>query len=147
MKKIIVAILGVMLCASNSFAVADATATGSLVIGGADDSNSNATNPITIGLSPKITARYISDGDTETTSQWFAIATVHPGGNVGYGTAQDVNNIYMMSFTTGDATTTVTENIPVTKTPTLTAAEIAADPNAKAATWVNNDWSLSAPIN
>jgi hypothetical protein len=114
-----------------------------LIIGGSNDSDGNATKQISVGLSPKVFARYVTDGTTESSAQWYALATVHPGGSIGYGTAQDVNNIYMKSFSTGDETTTITNNIPTEKDP---AATTDADGNeVAAATWTNLGWSLTAP--
>lgn len=150
MKKIAVTMLGLLLLSSTAFAAGpDVTATdGVLAIGGTNlASGAGASEDLSIGLSPRVVARYVTDGVSETTAQWYAIASVHPGGNVGYATAQDVNNIYMKAFVTGDVTTTITESIQTEKAPAAaaegaTAEEIAA---AAALTWTGNDWSTTAP--
>lgn len=67
-----------------------------------------------IGLSPKVEAYYVTDGTSDVTAQWYAIATVHPGGNLSYGTAQDLNNIYHSTYETGSDTATELEGIPAT---------------------------------
>lgn len=145
MKTLLLAIFAVFCLAPSAFAVADLTDDGALLIGGAADSDGNDTNELTIGLSPRVTARYFTDGNSETTAQWYAIATVHPGGTVGYGTAQDVNNIYMISYTTGAAVSTVTNTIPVEANP---EEGVDADGNpVAAATWTNNGWGLTPPTN
>ena len=147
MKKIVGAMLGVLLLSSTAFAVNDLTASAALVIGGGalTAPATGNSNELTIGLSPKVWARYVNEGAAETTAQWYAIATVHPGGNVGYGTAQDVNNIYMKAFVTGDVTTTITNAIPVVKTPVATVDPVTGETSA-AATWTALEWSLSAPV-
>jgi hypothetical protein len=149
MKTIIIALFGVLLLSSAAFAVNDDSDVGALNIGGGvltvGDDAGEASPDLTIGLSPKVFARYLTDGDTETTAQWYAIATVHPGGNVGYATAQDVNNIYMKEFITGDVTTTITATIQEEKLVVAaddTAEAIAA---AQAAQWEGLGWSTSAP--
>ena len=148
MKTIFLTIFTVFCLASSAFAVNDLTDDGALEIGGATDSNGVATNSLIIGLSPRVTARYFTDGTNETAAQWYAIATLHPGGNVGYGTAQDVNNVFMRSYDAGAAVTTVTNTIPVTSDPQEGTVEVdgVVTPVA-AATWTNNGWSLTAPTN
>ena len=141
-------ILALLLVSSSiSFAEngADHTSDGNLNIGGTADSNGDATNTLNIGLSPRVMARYLTDGTSETTAQWYAIATVHPGGNVGYGTAQDVNNVYLSCYTTGDDTATITDNIPVEKNPEPPGTTDAEGNPVAAATWTNNGWSLTPP--
>lgn len=146
MKTIIVALFGVLLLSSSAFAAAnDNTASGTLPIGGSALTAGGASGDLSIGLSPKVFARYVTDGDSEVTSQWYAIATVHPGGNVGYATAQDVNNIYMKAFVTGAATTTITGAIQTTKTVVAADATDEAIAAALAATWGGQEWSTSAP--
>ena len=143
MKKIAMAMFGVLLLSSAAFAAAnDATSVdGVLNIGGTGTSKD-----LTIGLSPKVVARYVNTAAVdEITAQWYAIATVHPGGSVGYATAQDVNNIYMKAFKTGDVTTTITDAIQETKNEVAadaTEEEIAA---AEAASWDGQGWELTAP--
>ena len=143
MKKIAAVVFGVLFLSSAAFAANnDATSVdGVLNIGGTGTSKA-----LSIGLSPKVVARYVNTAATnEITAQWYAIASVHPGGNVGYATAQDVNNIYMKAFKTGDVTTTITETIQETKNEIAddaTADEIAA---ANAASWDGQGWALTAP--
>lgn len=67
-----------------------------------------------IGVSPKVEAYYVTDGDSDVTAQWYAISTVHPGGNLSYGTAQDLNNIYHSEYETGSDTATELKGIPTT---------------------------------
>lgn len=70
---------------------------------------------IIIGLSPKVVARYINPGANDATAQWYSIATAHPGGNVKYGTAQNLNNVYRADFTTGTAINNTLLAIPSTQ--------------------------------
>lgn len=147
-KTVAVTMLGLLLLSSTAFAVNDVTSTtGVLTIGGGALASGDASKDLSIGLSPKVVGRYVTNGTTEVTAQWFAIATVHPGGNVGYATAQDVNNIYMKAFVTGDVTTSITDTIQEEKDPAAAAAdateeEIAA---ALAAQWDGAGWKLTAP--
>ena len=136
MKKIVVAVLGVLVFSTSAFAaVNDVTSTtGSLVIG-------EGTRETSIGLSPKVVARYVTNGTADETAQWYAIATVHPGGNLGYGTAQDVNNIYMKCYTTGGGTADITGSIPVEPNP-----EPPADAEALPTDWAGNEWFLTTPV-
>ncbi len=148
MKTIVLTMFAVFCLSTSAFAVADLTDSGALLIGGAADSNAVVTQELTIGLSPRVSARYFTDGDSETSAQWYAIATVHPGGNVGYGTAQDVNNVFMIGYTTGSAVTTVTDVIPVEADPEAT--EVVTDgvtTTVAAQTWTALEWSLTAPTN
>ena len=144
MKKNILTILAILVFSTSAFgAGADVTSDGNLNIGGSADSDGVATKELGIGLSPKVNARYVTDGTDETTAQWYAIGTVHPGGKIGYGTAQDVNNIYMISYVTGSAVSTVLDTMPTEKNP-----EEGVDAEGKpiaAATWTNNGWSLTPP--
>jgi hypothetical protein len=148
MKKIAVTMLGLLLLSSTVFAASNdaLSVDGVLTVGGANLASGTPSKALTIGLSPKVIGRYVNtDAVTEITAQWYGIATVHPGGNVGYGTAQDVNNIYMIAFKTGDVTTTVTDLVQTTKNEVAadaTDAEIAA---ATAASWVGQGWALTAP--
>lgn len=113
MKKYLIIALCVMMgvCGSISSALAAETGTltsGELVIGTA------CGIPTTIGLSPKVLARYVNAGTDATSAQWFSIATAHPGGNMMYGSAQNVNNIFMQPFTTGTQLTADLMDIPET---------------------------------
>ena len=83
--------------------------------------------PPIIGLSPKVEMYYVSNGDTTVTSQWYAISAGHPGGNVAYGTAQDVNNIYTRTYSTSAELSTYLQSIP-----TEAASETA---------WTDAEWS------
>jgi len=103
----------VLMFASFSFAEdvlsTDGTA-GELNIG----SNANST-ALAIGLSPKVVARYVTDGTTAVTAQWYAVAAAHPGGNAKYCTGQNLNNIGTASYATGTALDNTILNIPTTK--------------------------------
>lgn len=148
MKKIALTMLGLLLLSSAAFAANDVTATtGTLTIGGGALASGVASKDLSIGLSPKVVARYVTNGTTEITSQWYAIATVHPGGNVGYATAQDVNNIYMKAFVTGDVTTKITDTIQEEKDPAAAAADATDEEKAAAAAakWDGAGWKLTAP--
>ena len=125
MKKImLIALVAAFGFASNAAAyeVLSSTTPGKLTLG-----SSMTPNAIEIGLSPKVEAKYATDGTTDATAQWYAITTVHPGGNMAYGTAQNVNNIYQQGYTTGEATSTIFGTMPTTK--------------ASEAVWLDN-WSL-----
>lgn len=111
MKKImILAALLVFMTASMSFAAFTklSTATpGFLTLTGPD------LDPI--GLSPKCQAYYTTTGSNASDTQWYAISTVHPGGAKAYGTAQDLNNIYIKTHTTNPSQsdlTTILNTIP-----------------------------------
>lgn len=113
MKKYIIFALCAMMgvCGSISTALAAETGTityGELVLGATSGVS------LTIGLSPKVAARYINPGADNATAQWFAIATAHPGGNMVYGSAQNLNNIYQKGFTTGEALDTSIMALPGT---------------------------------
>ncbi|MGE4545139.1 MAG: hypothetical protein AB7D06_13615 [Pedobacter sp.] len=130
MKKILVLTVALMLVASGSFAFELLSTTG--VDGKLGFGDSVGTDNILytdgIGLSPKVVAKYATDGTDAVTAQWYSIATVHPGGNMAYGTAQNVNNIFSKSYTTGDETATVLDTIPVSK--------------ASESEWTTNEWNL-----
>ena len=145
MKTIIVALFGVLLLSSAAFAVNDDTSNESLNAGGGALADTTASASISIGLSPKVYARYVTDGTTEVTAQWYAIATVHPGGNVGYATAQDVNNIYMQKFVTGDVTTTITSQIQTAKAADQTDMTPEEKTAANLLLWEGKGWALTAP--
>ena len=123
MKKIFVLSIVLLLFAASSYA-ATTSAEGELDLSG--NVGGDSFNPI--GLSPKVVAYYLSNGTTETASQWFAISTLHPGGNTVYATAQDVNNVYSKGYTTGDDPTTYFADIPT-------------DPQS-ASVWSDEGWSL-----
>ncbi len=126
MKKLIsytlvLAFIGMFGFASSAIASEDVLGTGEITIG------ANSTELI-IGLSPKVTARYICPGTTDATSQWFSIATAHPGGNTLYGTAQNLNNIDQQDFETGTALDNSVLDIPA-------SANSASD-------WSTNGWKM-----
>lgn len=87
-----------------------------------------ASTVLNIGLSPKVVARYNNGGSTTATSQWYSIATGHPGGNVIYATAQDLNNIYKQPYITGTTIDDTILNISLTK--------------ASVSVWTTNNWVL-----
>ncbi len=68
-----------------------------------------------IGLSPKVVARYVTDGTTTVTAQWYAVAAGHPGGNKMYCTGQNLNNIGSDDYLTGTTFTKTLLAIPTTK--------------------------------
>ncbi len=93
MKKIMLILVALLLIATGAFA--DQTkATGTLTIGGGNKNDGTASKTLTMGLSNSVVAVY-EDGDTKQT-QWYAIATAHPGGKQTYGTAQDVSSLYKL---------------------------------------------------
>jgi hypothetical protein len=114
MKKILVLTIALVFMAGSAFAASFSTtsADGKLAFG---DCVKNTQLYGGIGLSPKVAAYYVTDGDSTTTAQWYGISTVHPGGNTAYGTAQNLNNILHASYTTGDATATILTTIPDAK--------------------------------
>lgn len=127
MKKYIIFALCAMMGVCGSISTALAAETGSitygeLVIGSASGES------LTIGLSPKVGGRYINPGTDNATAQWFAIATAHPGGNMVYGSAQNLNNIYQKGFTTGTALDTTVMALPGTAN--------------SASEWSNAGWDL-----
>lgn len=125
MKKILLLGAALIFVASSSFAAVVDSSNGKLTFGTSATGTFLATDGI--GLSPKVVASYVCDGTDEVTAQWYAMATVHPGGNLAYGTAQNVNNIFSHAYTTGDATATVLSTIPQTK--------------ASESEWTTNEWS------
>jgi hypothetical protein len=110
MKKILVISIALLLVASSSFAAPVNSTSGKLVFGTSVGTDNLSVNGI--GLSPKVVAIYNSPGTDAVTSQWYSIGTVHPGGNMAYGTAQNLNNLFSKVYTTGDATATVLGTIP-----------------------------------
>ena len=135
MKKLSVMLAAVFLLGSVSLCFAYDTGVvtaGELSLGGADGApvaGTMSADSIVIGLSPKVYARYINPGTTDATAQWFSICTAHPGGNVIYGTAQNLNNLYKKSFITGTPLSTSNMDIPA-------AADSASD-------WSTNGWSMN----
>lgn len=112
MKKILVLSIALALMASSAFAFEKTSASGKLTFGG----SVTGTNLVAgIGLSPKVVARYVTDGTDQVTAQWYGAATVHPGGNQAYATAQNLNNILHAAYNTGDSTATILGTIPATK--------------------------------
>jgi len=107
-KALTFILLASFLCVSSAYADL-ASADGKL-----DFTNNVDTGdtPPVIGLSPKVEMWYVSNGGTTVASQWYAISAGHPGGNVAYGTAQDVNNIYQRSYSTSDELSTYLRSIP-----------------------------------
>lgn len=81
-----------------------------------------------IGLSPKVVAKYKSDGTNSTDTQWYAISAIHPGGNKVYGTAQNINNVYSQDHATGSNVDDSLDKIPASE-------DSAID-------WSNNNWEL-----
>ena len=69
-----------------------------------------------LGLSPKVEAIYVTDGTDSTDTQWYAIGTIHPGGNKVYATAQDVNNVYSQDHITGTDIATSLAKVPTNST-------------------------------
>lgn len=130
MKKIISSILvfaGVLALGSSAFAAqyTSADGEGGLKLG---TGSATASPAIIIGLSPKVRASYITDGTDKGTAQWYAIGTVHPGGTELFGTAQNLNNVYKQTFTTG---TTINDAF----------FELPATPNS-ASQWSDAGWSM-----
>ena len=146
MKKMFFQLILMLSIATLSFAAADETSIGTLSVGG-----TNGTETLTIGLSQGVTARYLGPGVAMTDAQWYAIATVHQGGNRAYGTGQDVNNIYFRDTIPGDDPNTALTEIPVEKNPqpgdpvpdTSEGAADGAMVTPEAATWTNNGWVLN----
>ena len=125
--KMILVIACVLAMGSTAFAGAytSAEGEGALALG----AGSATTAPIlTIGLSPKVRASYFTDGTSAGTAQWYAIGTVHPGGTEVYGTAQNLNNVYKRTFTTGTTIDTAFFGLP-------------SGPNS-ASDWSDNGWKL-----
>jgi hypothetical protein len=127
MKKVFMLSIALVLVASSSFALDLDSADGKLVFPAASVGADNFLSTEGIGLSPKVVGKYVTDGTDNVTAQWYAIATVHPGGNMAYGTAQNVNNIFHKDYTTGDETATVLDTIPTTK--------------ASESEWTDNSWA------
>jgi hypothetical protein len=95
---------------------------------------------VLIGLSPKVVAHYFTDGADDETAQWYAISTVHPGGNIAYGTSQDVNNIYMKWYVTGTTVADTVDNVPAERD-----AVVDADTGLGGG-WTDLEWSLTPPM-
>ena len=94
----------------------------------ADENVQTADSQSPIGLSPKVEALYRTDGTNSTDTQWYAISTVHPGGNRVYATAQDVNNVYFQNHATGTDLDTSLTKIP--------------SEGQSASIWSDNGWDL-----
>lgn len=84
-----------------------AAGAGKLVIGTA----SGVTT--TIGLSKGVEVRYVNPGTTNALAQWYVVASVHSGGNMGYATAQNLTNIMSTKYAPGEPTSTILTTIPV----------------------------------
>lgn len=127
--KILSLLLFVMFALSaNAFAAVIDSSGGELdlfVVGTSVDTNDGAD---AIGLSPKVVAKYKSDGTDSTDTQWYSIATIHPGGNKVYGTAQNINNVYSQDHATGSDVDASLDKIPA-------SANSASD-------WSTNNWLL-----
>lgn len=115
--------LGTFGFASSALALVVGPTAGSIALA------TGARPPLTVGLSPKVSATYTNPGTTDATAQWFAMSTAHPGGNTIYGTAQDVNNIYQKSFVTGTAL-----DATIMATPTVAGS---------AAAWTGSSWTAT----
>lgn len=115
MKKIIIfSVVLALMATTSSFAATVTSSGGFLDLTTAGTLTSGMKTKI--GLSPKVSAYYVTTGVSDVTAQWYAISTGHPGGNVAYGTAQDLNNLYSKTFSTGtDTITTVIAGIPQSK--------------------------------
>ena len=124
-KKICLILLVLGFSVSVSYAAPVSSANGELDLSAATESGSGG--PI-IGLSPKVAAYYLSNGNTVTSSQWYAMSTGHPGGNKVYATAQDVNNIYSKEYSTAAAMSTYLQSIPTV--------------GQSASAWTDEDWEL-----
>ena len=107
-KSLFFVMLALLFCVSTSYADLSSVA-GKLDFTGKVDTGDSA--PV-IGLSPKVQMYYVSNGGTTVNSQWYAISAGHPGGNTAYGTAQDVNNIFIKSYSTSDELSTYLKTIP-----------------------------------
>lgn len=115
MKKIaIITFVFLALSVPSAFAISVASTTGTDGFLDLSTGSMTADTIDPIGLSPKVVGYYTSTGNSAETTQWYAIATVHLGGNLSYGTAQDLNNIYKSEFVTGTSVTTELEGIPST---------------------------------
>lgn len=110
-KKIIIGLLvASVLCLTASAFAEDVTTVvgaGKLVIGTAAGAND-----LTIGLSKGVEVRYINPGTDASLAQWYAVSSVHSGGNQGYATAQNLTNIMKRDYLPGSATSTVLTTIP-----------------------------------
>lgn len=113
MKKLVLMSIALVLVAGSAFAEVVDSADGKLLFG--DSAQNTTLGEGGIGISPKVVARYVTDGTDQVTAQWYAVATVHPGGNEAYATAQNLNNILKRPYSTGDDTATVLTTIPETK--------------------------------
>ena len=117
MKRIIVTLMLMGLCLlgfSNAVFAEDLLSTagtaGELNIG-----TTGASNPMDIGLSPKVVARYVSPGTSVILAQWYAMAAGHPGGNRIYCSGQNLNTIGKQAYATGTALDANTLALPATQ--------------------------------
>lgn len=94
MKKIILVSAVLLLITTGAFADQTPSSGGTLAIGGGAKNNGDDSDTLSMGLSNSVQAVY-EDGDVIQT-QWYAIATAHPGGKQTYGTAQDVSSLYKL---------------------------------------------------
>lgn len=108
-KKITLLLIVSLFCVSSAYADLS-SADGKLDFSG--NSKTTSGDTLVIGLSPKVGMYYVSNGATETDSQWFAISSAHPGGNRAFGTAQDVNNIFNRDYDTASEMSTYLQSIP-----------------------------------
>lgn len=128
MNKIIVllTVLCVFAFTSNVFAyevISTSGVAGKLEIGGSAGSEDTE-----IGLSPKVVAIYFTNGTTQATAQWYAVGTVHPGGNEIFGTAQNLTNTYSKDYLTGTTINSTLYDLPT-------------GPNSDVE-WSDNGWEL-----
>lgn len=101
MKKIVsvFAVCATLVMFSSAALAYDELATNELKLGSAG--GGAGADPLIIGLSPKVTALYHSAGTTVATAQWYAVASVHPGGTKIFATASDLNNIIYKAYVKG----------------------------------------------
>lgn len=110
--KIISLLVAVLFASSNLYAGTVYSSGARLTLKDVDDKEQ------VIGLSPLVEANYVSGdgegggGTTKATTQWYAAAAGHPGGNKAYGTSQDLNNVYTKNYSTTSALSNVLTSIP-----------------------------------
>ena len=124
-KKMLIIFAVLVFVSLNAYAAPINSANGELDFSAAVTSGDPA---LVVGLSPSVVAYYLSNGTDEVASQWYAISTLHPGGNLVYGTAQDVNNVYSQDYKSGDTTSNYLTLIPT-------------DPQS-ASVWSDEGWKL-----
>lgn len=96
MKKLFLVSALVLIMVSPVFAASGDEMTNTFSVGGGQDSNGDATQTLTCGLSNNVHAVYYTDGSTTAPSQWYSIGTYHIGGTEVYATAQDITSIYKL---------------------------------------------------